>query len=108
MARNWRIWRPVAWALSVVNIGGAGFHIALEQPQVAFLHLLLAGGAAFWAVRGGRKREAEPLAPGTEERMEQLEAELMHQRQELLEAQERLDFAERLLAQSAERKRELQ
>ena len=108
MALNPRLWRPIAAFLSVANLVGAGIHIGMEQGEGAAVHGLLAAGAAYWAVRLGRPRTPVLENPDTEERMEQLEAELMQQRNELAEAQERLDFAERLLAQSPEKRRDLQ
>ena len=108
MALNPRLWRPIAAFLSVANLVGAGIHIGMEQGEGAAVHGLLAAGAAYWAVRLGRPRAPALENPDTEERMEQLEAELMQQRQELADAQERLDFAERLLTQSAEKRRDLQ
>ncbi len=107
MALNPRLWQPIAAFLSVANLVGAGIHLGMEQGEGAAIHALLAAGAAWWAVRLGRHRAAELQNPDAEERMEQLETELMQQRQELAEAQERLDFAERLLAQNVERKRDL-
>jgi hypothetical protein len=107
MALNPRLWRPIAAVLSVANFVGAGIHIGLDQPGNAVMHTLLAAGAAFWTWRLGRPQAPALGNPDTEERMEQLEGELMQQRQELADAQERLDFAERLLAQNAERKRTL-
>ena len=104
MALNPRLWRPIAAFLSVANLVGAGIHIGMEQGEGAAIHGLLAAGAAYWAVRLGQPRHAALPNPATEERMEQLETELMQQRQELAEAQERLDFAERLLTQKAERR----
>lgn len=108
MALNPRLWRPIAAFLSVANLVGAGIHIGMEQGEGAAVHGLLAAGAAYWAVRLGRRQAPELANPDAEERMEMLETELMQQRQELAEAQERLDFAERLLAQSAEKRRDLQ
>jgi hypothetical protein len=108
MALNPRLWRPIAAFLSVANLVGAGIHIGMEQGEGAAVHALLAAGAAYWAVRLGRRQSPELANPDADERMEMLETELMQQRQELAEAQERLDFAERLLAQSAEKRRDLQ
>ena len=108
MALNPRLWRPIAAFLGVANLVGAGIHIGMDQLEGAAVHGLLAVGSAYWTWRVGRPRVPALENPETEERMEMLEAELMQQRQELADAQERLDFAERLLAQNAERKKELQ
>jgi hypothetical protein len=108
MALNPRLWRPVAMVLSAANLAAVGFHAAIEQGEMAAVHGLLAAGAAYWAARLGRTRTPALENPVADERMEQLEAELMQQRHELADAQERLDFAERLLSQSADRRRDLQ
>ena len=101
-------WRPVAITLSAINVAALGFHTALEQGEFAGIHAILAGGFALWAGRLGRRRPAAIAAgAGSEARLEELEAELMDQRRELADAQERLDFAERLLAQAADRQRVL-
>ena len=60
--------------------------------------MVLAAAFGWWAGRLRRSRR------GRAARLDELEAELDHLRGELAETQERLDFAERLLAQSAERR----
>lgn len=105
MALNPRLWRPIAAFLSVANLVGAGIHLGTGQPAAAAIHGFLAAGAAYWAVRLGRPRAPVLDNPETEERMELLENELLQQRHELAEAQERLDFAERMLAQNVEKRR---
>ena len=88
-------WRPIAVVLSVVNWVGAGLAIGAGEPVHATAHVALAAAFAFWAQR----LRAIPVASDTEARTEALEADAMQMRRELSEAQERLDFAERLLAQ---------
>jgi hypothetical protein len=55
----------------------------------------------YWAQRLRRS----PGGPDREERLDMLEDDMSEMRRELTEAQERLDFAERLLAQGREPRR---
>jgi hypothetical protein len=92
------IWYPVAVALGVINLVGFGFAVRAAEPMHAAVHAGLALAAGFWARRlrrgrGGTAREA---------RLDVLEAEVSRLREQLSEAQERLDFAERLLARGPE------
>lgn len=88
-------WQPIAVVLSVANWVGAGLAIGAGEPIHATVHVALAAAFALWAQR----LRATPIGSDTEARIEALEADVMHMRRELSEAQERLDFAERLMAQ---------
>jgi hypothetical protein len=88
-------WRPIALVLSVLNWVGAGLAMGQGEPLHAAAHVALGVAFALWARRLG----AAPVGSDTEARIEALEVDVMHMRRELGEAQERLDFAERLLAQ---------
>jgi hypothetical protein len=95
------IWYPIAVVLSVINLLGAGFAAGQAQPWHATIHAALALAFGLWAQRlrqgpGGGEFQA---------RLEALEAEVSNLRQDLSETQERLDFAERLLAQAPEARR---
>jgi hypothetical protein len=96
------IWYPIAVVLSVINLVGAGFAVGQAQPSHAAVHVALALAFGFWAqrLRQGRAGGSE-----LEARLEALEFEVGTLRQELSETQERLDFAERLLAQGPEARR---
>ena len=101
------IWYPIAVVLSVINLVGAGFAVGQAQPLHATVHVALALAFGLWAQRlrqglGGSELQA-PLE--VLEALEALEAEVSKLRQELSETQERLDFAERLLAQGSETRR---
>jgi TolA-binding protein len=89
------IWRPIAAVLSVVNLGAVA-----AEPWHATVHAGLALAFVAWAQRLGRspaqRAQAEPA-----NRLEDLEAELDQLRGELAEAQERLDFTERVLARES-------
>jgi hypothetical protein len=91
------VWQGIALALAAINLVAAGF--ATDEPRHLATHLVLAalfGGWAWW-----KRGQPAPLAPPTPsaQGLEALEAEVSNLRRELNEAQERLDFAERLLAQ---------
>lgn len=86
-------WRLVAIALGVLNVAGAGYAAALNEPAHAAIHGALAAAFAL-----GASRLRRPAARSQDDRLELLETELDQMRQQLTEAQDRLDFAERLLA----------
>ena len=95
------IWYPIAIVLSVINLVGVGFAAGEPQPWHAALHAALALAIGLWAQRlrqgpGGSELQA-PL--------EGLEAEVDALRAEVAELHERMDFAERLLAQVPETRR---
>lgn len=101
------LWRPIAVVLSAGNVLGAAFAAGLAEPWHATIHAALAMAFGLWALR-------LRLAPGESDgqtRLEVLEAiavlegEVSNLRRELSEVQERLDFAERVLAQGAESRR---
>ena len=95
------IWQPIAVVLSGLNLVGVGFAAGAAEPLHATAHAALALAFGFWARHLSR-------GLGSVERqtqLDQLEGEVSSLRQELTEAQERIDFAERLLAQGAEARR---
>jgi hypothetical protein len=100
------IWQPIAIVLSAVNLVAAGFAAASTEPWHAGVHAALTLAFGLWAQRLGQTRLRQ--APGGGEllpRLEALEFEVSDLRRELSEAQERLDFAERVLAQPPETRR---
>ncbi len=103
-------WFRIAAVLAVVNLVGAGFAIGQAQLPHAAVHVVLALGFAWWAgwLRqrpGGREVQPGPDAVDALEAVQALEADVLQLRRELTETQERLDFAERMLAQGAEARR---
>ena len=92
------IWYPIAVALSAINLVGVGFAVQPGQPWHAAIHAALALAFGLWAQRLRRGPDGSELPA----RLEVLEFEVSKLRQELSETQERLDFAERLLAQGRE------
>ncbi len=95
------IWHPIAIALSAINLAAGGFAAGLTEPLHAAVHAGLALAFGLWA------RRLRQGSAGDEDRegLEALMVEVGDLRQELGEAQERLDFAERLLAQRPEARR---
>jgi len=92
-----RIWQPIALGLAAINLIAAGFAASSSEGRHAVTHIVLGGVFALWAWWMRRGPELPPAAesPG----LEALQAEVHSLRKELSEAQERLDFAERMLAQ---------
>ncbi len=92
------IWHPIALVLSALNVVGVGVAAGAAEPWHAGIHAVL--GLAFWS---WAQRLRQPMAvAGVPERLETLELEVGQIRRELAEAQERLDFTERMLAQGRE------
>ncbi len=92
------VWHPISIALSAINLVGLGLAAGATEPLHAGVHavLALAFGAGAWRLRRG---------PGGLDELAGLnavDAEIESLRQELIETQERLDFAERVLAQRVE------
>ena len=100
------IWYPIAVVLSAVNLVGVGFAVGPGEPWHAATHAALALAFGLWAQRlrpgTGIGAGAGAAASELQARLDALEVEVNTQRQELGETQERLDFAERLLAQVRE------
>ena len=79
-------------------------------PEVVFEFIALlatVGIAAFTVIRVARLFAHRSQTPSTDivERLEALERTLLNVQQELVETQERLDFAERLLSTAREERR---
>jgi hypothetical protein len=97
------IWRPIAIVVSAVNLAGVGFAAATAEGWHAAGHAALALAFGVWADRLGRRRGAgEARFEGSDARLDALEGHVEALRHELAETQERLDFAERVLAQRAD------
>jgi hypothetical protein len=99
------MWYPIAGVLSAINLVAAGFAIGQAEPVHAAVHVALALAFGLWA---HRLRQGVGGGSELQARLEALEAEMGElggMRQELGEMQERLDFAERLLAQGSETRR---
>ena len=105
------IWYPIAVVLSAINLVGVGFAVGPGEVWHAATHAALALAFGLWAQRlrqgpGGSELQARLEGVEAEvSRLEALEAEVTKLQQQLSEAQERLDFAERLLARGPETRR---
>ncbi|MBL8979976.1 MAG: hypothetical protein JNM53_16290 [Gemmatimonadetes bacterium] len=100
-------WHPIAIGLAVINAGAAAFAAAQAEPWHATLHVVLAAAFWLWAQRLQQRRTQPQVQGGAEilDRLDALENEVGGMRRELSEAQERLDFAERVLAQQPGQRR---
>jgi len=102
-----KIWLPISIAFSLLNLVAVGFAARTAEPLHATTHAAVALAFGLWAVHlrsklvGGVARGGGEL----ESRVEALEGEMGNLVQQLTETQERLDFAERVLAQSPETRR---
>ncbi len=107
MTFNPRIWYPIAVVLSAVNVGAVWFAAVPAEPLHATTHAALAVAFGLWAqrLRQRQRTGGSELQAGLEEGLDALELEVSKLRQELSEAQERLDFTERLLAQGHDPRR---
>jgi hypothetical protein len=95
------IWKPIAIVLSAGNLVAVGYHAGATEPWQAATHAALALGFGLWA-----QRLRSGSGPGErEDRLEEIEGEVSDLRRELSEAQERLDFTERMLVAGQEVKR---
>ena len=102
-----KIWYPLAIVLSAMNLVAVGFAARDPEPWHAAGHAALALVFGLWAQRLRQRRGASELQAPLEviEALEGIEAEVGELRRELTETQERLDFTERMLAQSSEARR---
>jgi hypothetical protein len=100
------IWQPIAILLSAINLVAVGLAAGAAEPWHAAGHAALALVFGLGAQRLRRRpvgREVGSEIGGEHEaRLEVLEAEVNNLGRELSEAQERLDFTERMLAQRPE------
>lgn len=96
-----RIWYPIAVGLSALNVVAVWFAAAPGEPLHATIHAVLAVAFGWWAQR----LRQGPARGEVESGLEALELEVNALRQELSEAQERIDFAERVLAQESRPRR---
>ena len=87
--------------LSALNLVGVGQAAGAAEPLHAGVHAVLALGLWAWAQRLRQRGRGGAELP----RVDALELEVSELRRELGEAQERLDFTERMLAQGAEARR---
>lgn len=105
------IWHPIAVVLTVVNVVAVYFAAVPAEPMHATIHAGLAVVFGSWAHRLRQRRAGKGKgqigidAVEALDALEAAEAETGKLREELSALQERLDFAERLLAQGPEARR---
>ena len=92
------LWRPIAIGLTLLNLVWVPVAAAAAETWHAGAHAVLALAFGAWALR----RRPDRVDTDGQDRLEELEADLLRLRQEVSETQERLDFAERLLARERE------
>jgi hypothetical protein len=90
-------WYPLAVGLSLLNVAGAIFAAVQGQPMHAGGHVLLATLCGAWARHLKKGPAPLAIADQLEDRLQRLEDDVGGLRQQLGEAQERLDFSERML-----------
>jgi hypothetical protein len=106
-----KTWRRLAALASVFNVAGAVFAIAAGEGWHAGIHVSLALGFGFAAQRLGeidRKAAPHSIQAQLEAQaaaLEEAEAMLALQAKQLTELEERVDFAERVLAQARDKEK---
>lgn len=99
--------RRIAIVLSVINAGGLIAALGAGEPLHAFAHMAAGAGLLMWLrhistqIRAGGDEYEQVADAADRERIAGLENEVDQLRRELAEAQERMDFTERMLAQRA-------
>ncbi len=92
-----KTWFPIATLLSVINVGAVWFAAMPGEPLHATGHAVLGVAFGLWAMH----LRQQPRVVALEATLDELQLEANAVRQELGEAQARLDLAERMLAQGA-------
>ena len=98
------IWHPIGIGLSVLNLVGLGAAVGAAEPGHAAVHAVVGLALGWWTWRLRQRPAGGPDQDRA--RLEMLEAEVDNLGRELSEAQERLDFAERVLARGSVARRE--
>lgn len=101
MRLNPRIWTPIAQVLTAINVVAVYFAAQSAEPVHAVIHGALGAACMLWAERL-RARTIRERYDAEMAQAELLPGEMDHVHNELAELQERLDFAERMLAQRRE------
>ena len=93
------LWFPIAVIVAAANLIAVPIYAA--EPWHSFTHGAIGVLFALWAQKLKQRRDAQRSAveAGSGERVDVLEDEVTKLRQELSDAQERLDFTERMLTQ---------
>jgi hypothetical protein len=100
VALNPRIWAPLAVVFAVLNVGA--MIVFRHDPGHSMIHLALAAGGVWWSSRLRATQRASTLEGAQMSDVLELREEVEVLRHEMLELEERVDFAERMLAQARE------
>lgn len=74
MSRSRKIWAVIAGLFTVMNVGGAGYAIALGEPMHAAAHVgALVVGYVVWRLLWGAPRAGLSQVGATEQRLELLQ-----------------------------------
>ena len=95
-----RAWIPVAWLLSLVNLGAVWFAARPAEPWHATIHGLLAVVFGLGARRLMARQQVDALNEHLQQTIDQnehLQQTIDGMQAHLQELEERVDFAERLL-----------
>jgi hypothetical protein len=100
----------IAVVLAGANLIGIGFAVATDGMAHATVHIVLAAGFGFWALRlrriaggGGEMARMQEAMEQQANALEDAQFTLSNQSRELAELQERVDFAERMLIKARKR-----
>lgn len=94
-----KIWYPIAAILALINIAGVWVAAAAAEAPHATIHVVLGVAFALWAQRLRQRRDFGSGEYAVGAGNDTLALDVDDLRQELAETKERLDFAERVLAQ---------
>jgi len=106
-------WYPIAAVVAILNVVAAGFAAAATEPVHAGTHAALALAFGLWAQHLRSRRSEKDIGSGEvagelgsdfQAGLDALDAEVTRLRQEVSDVQERMDFAERLLARGPEKR----
>lgn len=94
-----RTWYPIALVLAAANVASVWFAARAAEAPHATLHAALGAAFLWWALklRNTLRADARAALPAAQPAALDLEVEQL--RRQLGEAEERLDFAERMLVQ---------
>lgn len=98
-----RVWEPIAWILSAVNVGAVWFAAQPGETWHATTHAVLGVAFGLWALHLRRLKRTSMADLSAQERLDEIEARLAEfdklpdVEARLAELEERLDFTERAL-----------